>query len=156
MKPKPKSKTDYLTIRITPDKKAYLEIRAQIMKMTFTDLLITGATMYADFDPDFLKQMKEIAEKVKLDMPTVIQQLLLVYAAQDAAILKTFGVSKTYQRAFQFNEHGLITGNQLSDAVFAEVKEAALALRERLEGNRGAGAPLKISKDTAALLAARE
>jgi len=59
-------------------------------------------------------------------MSTVIQQLLQAYVSADCAIMEVFGTGgKTYSRAFQYDEDGLIEGNKHSDLVFAQVKTAA-------------------------------
>ena len=116
------------------EKKRLLEI-ADRRKQTLSQLIKDGAEIMAGFPDEFLAQFKQMVESTKMDMPTVLVQLLVTYFAQDAALAKVYGISNTYQRAFQFDQEGLISGDRLSKKVYNEVLKNAKDLKKKLEEN---------------------
>ena len=126
-------KTKTFLIRVSEED--HFKILQASEKLTTSEYLRQCEKFYRAFDPDLIHQLEKAAELSKQDIPTVITQLLLTYMGQDFAINETMGKTKTWARAFQYDSTGrLITGNELSDKVTAEVKEAALGLKKRLEG----------------------
>jgi hypothetical protein len=151
-----KQKTKVATptaVRIPAAKKRKLQEVAQRRGVTLTDLLIEGAEMLADFDDDFLKQINAAAESNRLPVTTVLVNLLLAYTARESATAEVFGVSDIFQAAFRHDENGLVTGNALSAAVYAESREAAMNLLRRIRHSAENGADIKISRPEAAMLA---
>jgi len=126
------------------------------LKIKIPEYLRQAVEFYGSFNEDFLKQINDTAKLTKTNTATVIQQLLTVYMAQDFAIYSTMGKTKTFQRAFQFTPEGLISGNQLSEQVAAEVTKAAEDLRSRLEAMKhGKMKETIISFEEAGLMSAR-
>lgn len=152
---KSKEKLAYAGILIPLSEKTRLQAIAKKRETTLSALLRDGVRMLADFSDDFLAQIGAVASSTKLSPSQVMIQLLLVYIASDAATLKVYGKSTTYQRAFQFDNQGrLITGDRLSDKVFAEVLESAQALKKRLQDSaRGVTEATFISNQDAAQMA---
>jgi len=147
-----REKTINTAFRILPSEKSRLEAVAEGRKMNFTDLLLEGARMLSEFSPYFLEEIRKIAQRVGLSVPKVIQQLLTAYIAADAAVLEVFGTSKIYQRAFQFDKEGLITGDRLSALVLEQTKDDAKAVLDKLIQCHETGETVRISREEATLL----
>lgn len=145
-----------LHIRINKNKKNKIEKDAEKQGLNVPAYVSAAIDFYGSFDVHFLEQMNMTAEKLKLPIPTVIQQLLVAYTSADIAIMKTFGTGgKTYQRAFQYDENGLIEGIEHMNLVRSQVSGESSNLIKKLEKGVRTGKPVLITKDDAMLLAAR-
>ena len=147
--------TETIQTRFSPSEKIKVLQAAENLKVS--EYLRRCETFHRSFNSDFLAQIEKAAEISKTDIPTVITQLLLTYMAQDSAINETIGTTKTWARSFQYDSSGrLITGNELSEKVTKEVKEAAGGLKKRLEGMKGGKAEsITISRSEASMMSAR-
>ena len=147
--------TEKFVMRVT--EKEQFDIFRAAGNLNTSEYLRRCEKFHRSFDADFLAQIEKAAELSKQDVPTVLQQLLIVYMGQDFAINETMGKTKTWARAFQYDSTGrLITGNELSDKVTAEVKEAALGLKKRLEGmGEGKIEQTVVTQEETSLIAAR-
>jgi len=147
--------TEKLMVRLSVSEK--LKIYRAAGKLNSSEYLRRCETFHRSFEPDFMAKLEKAAELSKQDVPTVIQQLLTIYMAQDFAINDTLGPTKTWARSFQYDSTGrLITGNELSEKVTKEVKEAAGALKKRLEGMKeGKAESITISRSEASMMSAR-
>jgi hypothetical protein len=151
-----KEKAENTAIRLKPSEKLYLEKRAAELGMTLSDLLRAGARLYAGFERDFLEAVWTKSGEAGVEPAIVVQQLLQTYIATEAAILKVLGgQSKTWVRAFQKDIAGLVSGDRLNRIVFDQVQAEAMDLRKKLVGSARTGVATKITKEEAALLAAR-
>lgn len=148
-------KSDLLHLKITPEQKQRIKNEANSRGEKFTDFVLNGLDFYASFPPEFLDQINIIAEKVKQDIPTVIQHMLLTYTATDAAISETFGLSKTFSRAFQYDEKGLVTGTALSNLVFNQVDAEVKKLVKRIKKGADQKVSVPIDVGEALLIAGR-
>jgi len=149
------AKTEKFVVRITEAE--HFEILKASGKSNSSEYLRKCAKFYRAFSPDFLAQIEKAAEISKQDVPVVIEQLLTVYMATNFAINETMGPTKTWSRSFQYDSSGrLITGNELSEKVTKEVKEAAGALKKRLEEMKeGKIKATVITQDEAGMMSAR-
>jgi len=148
-----KSKTQQVMagVKFPVEEKNRLMGIAQRREQTLTDLVKDGVELMAGLPDDFLKQFQKICDTTRLPFSTVFVQFLLVYAAQDAACLKVYEHSNTFQRAFQFDHEGLITGDKLSEKVYNEVLKNAKDLKKRMKENAdGKTENLVLSKPEAA------
>jgi hypothetical protein len=152
---KSKEKLLMAGVMIPETEKIRLQEVAKRRGITLTDLLLNGGRMLANFPDAFLDQIQAVSESTRLSFSQVLTQLLLTYAAEDAATLKVFGKSQTYSRAFRINNRGvLLTGDKLSDEVYAEVLKSAQDLKKRLEDSaHGKPEPIIISNEDAAAMA---
>ena len=133
-----------------------IEADAKKLEMTVPEYVLGAVDFFSGFDRDFFKHINEVSEMLKVPMSTVIQQLLAQYIAQDKAVMDCFGTgSKTFSRAFQYDDNGLIEGNKHSDLVYEQVKKEITALREKLENAVKEKKPVLITRDDAALMSAR-
>lgn len=145
-----------LHIRISAKQKKNIEAEAKKQNVNVPKYVLEALNFYSAFDVHFLEHIYDTAEKVKLPMSTVIQQLLVAYINADIAIMDVFGTGgKTYKRAFQYDENGLIEGNKHADLVYEQTKKEISVLRTKLENAVKAGTPVLITRDDAALMAAR-
>jgi len=153
-KEKKEKKTEKFVMRVTEEE--HFDILRASGKHNSSEYLRRCEKFHRSFHPDFLTQIEQAAELSKQDVPTVIQQLLTVYMAQDFAIYEVMGKTKTYSRAFSYEKGKLVTGNELSDKVAAEVKAEAMALKKRLEAMKeGKIEATVITREEAGLMAAR-
>lgn len=150
------AKESVLHIRISDKQKAKIENAAKAQDVKVPQYVLEALDFYGGFDVHFLEHIYSTAQKMKLPMPIVIQQLLEAYINADVAIMEVFGTGgQTYRRAFQYDEAGLIEGIKHADLVYSQVKKEALDLKKKLKRGSETGAPVKISKEDAALMAAR-
>ena len=150
------NKESLLQVRITEKQKEKIEAEAKKQGVKVPEYVLAALDFYGSFDVHFLEHINATAEKMKLSMPIVIQQLLQAYISADCAIMEVFGTGgKTYKRAFQYDENGLIEGNKHADLVYEQVKEEISTLRTKLENAVKKGKPVLISKEDASLMAAR-
>ena len=155
MKREGKQKGINTAFRISVGERERLEKRAAEMKISPSELIRRASNLYLNFDESFLEQMEKTAIAVKLDVSTTIQQLMTVYVATDAAIVEKFGISKTFERAFQYDQNGLITGNEHAKKVKDEVLAGIDGLMGKLKESQKIGKEAFITKPEAVLLAAR-
>ena len=149
-------KDSAITFRINGELKRKIETAAKKQGITTPTYMINALTFYGGFDKDFLNEIQLDADKLKLPMPTVIQQLLMTYLSTESAIMCVFKTgSKTYKRAFQYDENGLIEGKRHTDLVHEQVSKEISALRKKLENAVKAGKPVLVTRDDAALMTAR-
>ena len=126
------ARTEKFMVRVTEAE--HFDILKASGKRNSSEYLRKCEKFYRSFNPDFLAQIEKAAEISKQDVPTVIQQLLLVYMGQDLAINQELGPTKTWARAFSYDSSGrLVTGDELSDRTAAEVKTAVRELKKKLE-----------------------
>ena len=150
------NKDALLQVKITKRQKKQIETAAKAQDVKVPAYVLEALDFYGSFNVHFLEHIYSTAEKVKLPMSKVIQQLLVAYINADTAIIEEFGTGgKTYQRAFQYDKDGLIEGIEHMDLVYKQVKKEACALREKLENAAKDGYPVMITKEDAALMAAR-
>lgn len=122
-------------VKFPEEEKKRLHKIAERRGQSFSELIRDGVEIIAGLPDEFLKQYQQICDATKLGLPTVFVQFLLVYAAQDAAVLKVYGHSNTYQRAFQFDQKGIISGDRLSKKIYNEVLKNAKDLKKRMIEN---------------------
>ena len=145
-----------LHVRINSKQKNKIEAEAKKQNVKVPQYVSEAIDFYSAFDVHFLEHIYATAEKMKLPMPTVIQQLLVAYINADCAVMEVFGTGgKTYKRAFQYNENGLIEGNKHADLVYKQVMEEISVLKTKLGKAVKAGKPVLITRDDAAIMAAR-
>jgi hypothetical protein len=150
------TKDKNLNIRISAVQKKKIEDDAKKYGVGVPKYVLNAADFYSGFDVHFLEHIKSTAQKVKLPMATVMQQLLVAYVHADTAIMEVFGTGgKTYQRAFQYDENGLIEGTKHADMVYDQVKNEISILREKLENAVKSRKAVVITGDDAAIMAAR-
>jgi hypothetical protein len=127
-------KTELIQIVVTPEQKKKIVQEAKKHDQGLSDYIRDSLSSWASFDVHFLEQVNMTAEKMHLPLTLAIQNLLQAYMATESAVLETYGTPpKTFRRAFQFDQDGLITGNKLSEMVFQQAKKDAAAVKERLE-----------------------
>ena len=146
--------TEKLMVRFSVSEK--LEIFRAAGKLNSSEYLRRCEIFHRSFDADFMAQLEQAASLSKTDVPTVIQQLLLTYMAQDFAINQELGPTKTWARAFSYDSSGrLVSGNELSDRTAAEVKTAVRELKKKLESMKdGKVDNIVISRREATLMTA--
>ncbi len=114
-----KEKSTNTAIRISPSEKEFLEKRSKEIGMTFTDLLKTGAMMYASFDPVFMEKISGMSEATKIPEYLVIQNMIIKRLADDAADQEVYGKRPRSLPEFSFTENGPITGAELFEMLKA-------------------------------------
>ncbi len=150
------NKDALLQVKITARQKKQIETAAKAQDVKVPAYVLAALDFYGSFDVHFLEHIYSTAEKVKLPMSTVIQQLLVAYINTEIAAMEGFGTGgKTYKRAFQYDENGLIEGIKHADLVYEQVKKEVSTLRTKLENAVKAGEPVVITREDAALMAAR-
>ncbi len=150
------NKTNLIQVRVSEKQKAQIDAAAKAEDVKVPEYILNALDFYAGFDVHFLEHIYATAQKMKLPIPTVIQQLLVAYINADAAIMEGFGTGgQTYRRAFQYDETGLIEGSKHGELVYEQVKEEISALRKKIENAVKAKKPVLITREDAALIAAR-
>jgi hypothetical protein len=146
-------KTENINFRISPDQKQALEKRAGERGENLSQIVSSAVDFYLAFPPGFMAELQKISDMVKLPISVVIVHLMQVYSAQDAALIKYFGKSKTFSRAFRFDpKKGLLSGDELSDLVFAEVSKEIEGIIEKAERSKRVKKPAELKIDEASLL----
>jgi len=144
-------KTENINFRISKEQKEALE---KLGEGNLSQAVSSAVDFFLTFPPGFMSEIKKIAEMVKLPIPIVIVHLLQVYSAQDTALIKYFGKSKTFQRAFRFDPvKGMITGDELSDLTFKDVLRELDKILEKKERSKQPGKKFNLTIDEASLLA---
>ena len=135
--------------------KEQIDILRASGKLNSSQYLRKCERFFRSFDPDFMANLQKAADSNSIDVPTLITQLLMTWMATEKAILDVFGSSKVWQRAFQLGPNGLRVGDELSDQVYAEVKEEALGLKKRLEKmKKGKVKQTVVTREEATLMSA--
>ena len=119
------NKTELMQFNVELQDREKIESRAIKDGMKVPDMLRAGISFYVSFDPAFISIMERAAKISKLDVPTVIQNLLTFYLAKDQAEYNIFGPTRTYGSAFRFDNGALVTGERLHELVYAEEEKAA-------------------------------
>lgn len=137
-------KEELLAVRVTTELLEQSKAEAEKRDINLPEYVRQALDFFASFDPAFLAIMEKAAEISKLDIPTVIQNLLVFYMAKDQAEYNVNGPTSTYKSAFRFDETGLVTGEKLHSLVYAEQeKEAKAELKCRQNVERMVEALLK-------------
>ena len=145
-----------LHVRITNSQKQKIEAEAKKQDVTVPEYVLEALEFYSSFDVHFLEHIYSLAEKVRLPMPIVIEHLLQAYLGSEAANIEIFkNKTRIFQRAFQYDENGLITGNRLSDLAYQQQKKESEALYQKLleHAESEETEPIMITREEAALLA---
>lgn len=144
-----------LTMQVPEEKWEQYKKVAKDRNISLAELMKEGTDMLATFNPDFLDQIGKVSAITNLSPAIVIQQLLCAFMAQETAIRETFGISKIFNRAFRFDETGLVTGEMLIGQVTSEVKdEAEQFLNKLMAASSGDKKTFTIERSEAALWAA--
>ena len=126
------NKIKSLQVKVTEKRLEHLKKCAKEQDIKLPEYVNEALDFYGAFDVHFLEHIHSTAEKVGLDMPTVIENLLQAYVAVDCANTDTFKTGgSTYRLAFQYDENGLIRGNALSDSIYSTAKKVAERLLEK-------------------------
>jgi hypothetical protein len=142
------NKDERLVMLITKEQKDKIKAESKKQNINEPEYVRQAIEFYSTFDVHFLEHIYALGEKTKLPMPLVIQQLLASYLAQDDAYMDKFKKpSKAFQRAFQYDENGLIQGNAHSDLVFEQTKEDIEKFKGYLIETNEAGKPMWIPKE---------
>ena len=110
---KDSDKTQF-SFTIGRNEKESLENAAKEMGITFTDLLKTGATFYANLDPTFRKWIRSFSGDLGIQEYLVFQNLVLSWVARREAHEEVFGYQDPLLEEFQFTDKGPITGEELN------------------------------------------
>ncbi len=131
------------SFRLDRDQKEILEQAAKDMGLTFTELLRTGATFFANLHPVLRSKIRDFRERMGGDISEsrILENIALSWFAQFAA-LEDAGIP-TILTEFQFSDRGFLKGENLFNVLKEEYKglldrdpARALILRARY------GAPL--------------
>jgi hypothetical protein len=137
-----------IMVRLSLDQRAKALMAAKDGDSSVSDIVRRSLDFYLAFPQGFLEQMQKVADEAKLPMPTVVVHLLQVYASVDTAVIKNFGISNTFQRAFRFTPEGkLIEGDELGEILAKESDELAKELRRKLEQTKRTGKPARITRE---------
>lgn len=143
-------KTENVNFRISKDQKEALE---KLGGGNISHAVSSAVDFVLTFPPAFMAELQKIAASLKLPVPVVLVHLMQVYVAQDGALIKYFGKSKTFTRAFRFDpKRGLISGDELSDLVFKEVSGEIERILEKVEKSKQLGRKPSLRIDEASLL----
>jgi hypothetical protein len=151
------AKTGMMGVRVTGEEKAHYEAEAKKQAITLGQYMTEALEFYSSFDVHFLEHIYDTAQKMKLPMPKVIQNLLVAYTNAELAQMEVFKIgSVTYRRAFQFSEKdgSLIEGIEHMDLVYEQTKKDLLLLKTRLEQGVKKGEPVFIRNEDAVMMAA--
>lgn len=103
------------TFTMDKEEREYLEARCKILGLNFTELLRTGASLYADFDPFFIGKLKDFCRKFKMKESLPIQNFTISWFGQRDGEEDIHGI-KLEDRAIDelaFTEKGPITAERL-------------------------------------------
>jgi hypothetical protein len=134
-------KDDQMLIRVNMAERVKIVDAAMERDRTLSQFVRDAVDFYVAFPVAMIEQLKKATADIKMDIYDIIPRLLLVYVAMDAAIVKNFGISKTFERAFGFGPDGkLLEGSELSDKTFEEVdtvcKEVLKKMKWMAEGRQ--------------------
>jgi hypothetical protein len=125
---------DKMIFRVTDEWRVKVGDACMDRDTTISGLIRDALTFYLGFPIGFIEQMEKAAKESNTDVSTLISRLMLVYIASDKAIIDNFGLSKTYQRAFRFDDKGkLIDAEKLSDITFAEVDKVCKEVLKKMK-----------------------
>lgn len=99
-------KDDTMILRVNMDQRVKIVDAAMERDTTLSQLIRDAVDFYVAFPVTMIEQIKKATADVKMDIYDIIPRLLLVYVATDAAIVKNFGISRTFERAFRFGPDG--------------------------------------------------
>jgi len=141
-------------VRLTLEQRAKALLVAQEGDSSISDVMRRALDFYLAFPQTFLRQMENVAAEAELPMPTVIVRLMQTYAAAHGAVLKNFGKSNIWSRAFRYTPEGkLIGGDELGEILEKEYDEIAKELRRKLEQTKRTGKPARITEEEIPMIA---
>ena len=145
-------KDDRMVFRVTDRERVEIVDASLDRDITISELIRRSVKFYLGFPPGFIEQMEKVAKGYETDVSTMVARLLLVYVATDKAIIDNFGVSKTYQRAFSFNEKGaLIPAEEISDKAYEEMDKVCKKFLKKLIRTTETGEDSVLTKEEATL-----
>ena len=146
-------KDDRMVFRVTDEERVEIVDASLDRDITISELIRRSVKFYLGFPPIFIEQMEKVAKEYKTDASTVMARLLLIYIASDKAIIDNFHFSKTYQRAFRFDDEGkLIDAEKLSDITFNEVDKVCKEVLKKLKRTSRTGEESVLTKEEAVLI----
>ena len=138
-----------ITFRCTEEFRNKVKEKAENLEMSQTEFIETVLQMMFDFDPVFIEEMHNWAEKLKLPMGIVIQNFIIrrlgLRAGKNEFWEKEFKQPPGPEllEEFQYTDQGPITGEKLfnffKDNKYAELKEENIKI---LKGRVLEGGPL--------------
>lgn len=147
------NRDDQILVRVTKEKKREILDASIERDITMSEVVNRSVDFFLGFPPAFLEEIERIAETVKMPIQTVLANLLMVYVAEDKAILDNFGVSKTYEMAFRFRpEGGLIQGDEVSKTTYEEMDKACKEVLKKLKRTSKTGEASFLSKLEASII----
>ena len=147
-----KLRDDQMILRVNMDERVQIVDAAMERNTTISALIREAVKFYLGFSLGFIEQMEKVAKESKTDVSTLITRFMLVYVATDKAIIDNFGVSKTYQRAFSFDEKGaLIPAEDISDKTYAEMDKVCKKFLKKLIRTSETGEDSVLTKEEATL-----
>jgi hypothetical protein len=148
-------KTERLIMLVSMDTMGEVEDSAAAYNLNMSDFGREAICFYTAFDPDFIKQMKKLADGLHLPVSIALQNICMAAIAGEAGVLEAFPKwrPKLMQRSFQIADNELITDDRLSDIVKAQAKADAEKVKARLVEASEKGTAT-ITRDQGAFLAA--
>ena len=123
-----------MILRVNMDERVQIVDAAMERETTISALIRDAVKFYLGFPPGFIEQMEKAAKEYKMDVSTMIARLMLVYLGNDKAIIDNFHFSKTYERAFRFDQEGkLIDAEKLSDIAYEETDRVCKELLKKMK-----------------------
>jgi len=148
-----KIRDDQMILRVNMDERVQIVDAAMERDTTISALIRDAVKFYLGFPAGFIEQMEKVAKEYKTDVSTIISRFMLVYVATDAAIVKNFGISKTYDRAFRFDEKGrLMQMEQISDNTLEEVDKICKEVLKKLKRTSRTGEESVLTKEEAGFI----
>lgn len=128
------NREERVTFLLTDKERVTIENAATERGKNLSELIRDAVEFYASFPVALIEQLKKATVDIKMDIYEIVPRLLLVYIATDAAIVKNFGISKTFERAFRFGPDGkLLEGSELSDKTFEEVDKVCKEVLKKMK-----------------------
>jgi hypothetical protein len=139
-KPKGDQVKETLSIRITPELRRLLELKAGQEERGLTDIIEEGARIRLAMPDGFYDELAKAAWEFEIPIATIIVNGILKKVAFETAWLKVFGKPAPSGVAeFRFNDKGLVKGDELFNQLLSEFEAVLTSAKAKLEkGKDGA------------------
>ena len=135
---KPKVKTKMLQLAIEPALKIKLFEKAREQGVSLSEATRQAIELWSGFDLVTRQQIKEFSDRLGIAEPVVIQNILVRYFAEKAAINEVWGHAPGVLMEFSLTPSGPLTGEQLKHfltdnfrAQFERERESSLEAQEK-------------------------
>ena len=129
---KTKVKTKFLQLAIEPELKVSLFEKAREQGIGLSEATRQAIELWSGFDLATRQQIKEFSDRLGIAEPVIIQNILVRYFAEKAAISEVWGDAPGVLMEFSLTPSGPLTGEQLKHFLADNFRDQFEREREKI------------------------